>query len=666
MGVRRYGFISSNRYEYFGGKVKEKIDQLGKDLFQRRRQILTVLVVILLIPMFQNCSATGFNSSSFQASLATSSGASAANGSDSTTGTTDTGSTDTGTPTVPTPPVDTGTPTTEPNQLAKKQAACKALTSKPSISTFPTDTAMTVSNIGTGGVANVDSAKFSLTAERGISDINTFTTEGCETQFELSLDCAVMTTDPTNYPFNITSALDLNGRDLVATAKQDALAKAAITANSCSMTFQKGTQEASFTIRPNTANNRCVQGTFWVKFTVKSIVNGTTGSYVSDPKYMKVQMNNACWGESKLGDSAGDLPAVVNFGTATAMTETWAAVLAPTDDASSSVLDVGSAYVYMNDGTKWSQKQKIMINGAASGESLQAVAIRGDTMILGSPYRNGKGAVYFLQQQGGTWTQVQQVDPQDIQANQFFGQSVAITDQYIYVGAPSAAVAGLSKAGAVSVYSYTSSGMTFVKTISGQVANAAFGAALAADGNLLAVGAPQAIGKEQLGNGSVYVFDATNGAFTQVSKKVGSSLAEKFGASVALFGTRLAVGSPNFSTAAKMSIGRVTYFDTHTASVATKTWDGAETSANLGQGLALSSLGIFIGSPYSNTRTGLVDFYKYDSLAKPYYRALAYNSTVNSAFGWSVAAAGSDVLIGARIKNDPNDNSGAAYIYRYK
>ena len=656
--------MSSSRDEYFGGNVKEKIDQFAKDLFQRRRQILTVLVVILLFPMFQNCSATGFNSSSSQASSATSSGASSV--ADSSTGTTDTGSTTTGTPTVTPQPIDPGPPPAEPNQLAKKQAACKALTSKPVISTFPTDTAITSSNIGGGGVGNVDSAKFSLTAERGISDINKFTTEGCEAQFDLSLDCTVMTSDAKNYPFSITNALDLNGRDLVATAKQDALAKAAITNNSCSMTFQKGTQEASFIIRPNTANNRCVQGTFWVMFTVKSTVNGTIGANVSDPKYLKVQMNNACWGESKLADSAGDLPAVVNFGTATAMTETWAAVLAPTDDASPSVLDVGSAYVYMNDGTKWSQKQKIMINGASSGESLQAVAIRGDTMILGSPYRNGKGAVYFLQQQGGTWTQVQQVDPQDSQSNQFFGQSVAITDQYIYVGAPSAAAAGLSKAGAVSVYTYSSSGMTFVKTISGQVANAAFGAAISASGNLLAVGAPQAIGKEQLGNGSVFIFDATNGAFNQVSKKTGSTVAEKFGASVALFGTRLAVGSPNFSVTGKVSVGRVTYFDTYTASVATKTWDGGEASANLGQGLALSSLGLFIGSPYSNTRTGLVDFYKYDSLAKPYYRALAYNSTVNSAFGWSVAAAGNDVLIGARIKNDPNDNSGAAYIYRYK
>ena len=89
---------------------------------------------------------------------------------------------------------------------------------------------------------------------------------------------------------------------------------------------------------------------------------------------------------------------------------------------------------------------------------------------------------------------------------------------------------------------------------------------------------------------------------------------------------------------------------------------------NLGQSVALSATGLYIGVPFANTRAGRVDHYLYAGIPAGtlYYRNLAYNDTANSAFGHSVAASGNYVVIGARIKNDPNDNSGAAYINKFK
>ena len=82
----------------------------------------------------------------------------------------------------------------------------------------------------------------------------------------------------------------------------------------------------------------------------------------------------------------------------------------------------------------------------------------------------------------------------------------------------------------------------------------------------------------------------------------------------------------------------------------------------------MSATGLYVGVPFANTRAGRVDHYLYSNIAAGtlYFRNQAYNESSNSAYGYAVAVSGDYVIIGARIKNDPNDNSGAAYIYRYK
>ncbi len=629
-----------------------------KYILQNRRKTLSILVIVILIPIFQNCSGGGFQSSS--GLIQASSTAAAGSNSNSTD---DIMNDVTSSPA----PGDSGTGNTT-NFLPKLQAECKALTEKPIITTIPNETAKIVSSIGDNGLGNVNSSTFSLIADRGIKNLTEFTNKGCESQFELNLTCSVMTADVQNYPLKILSAIDASGANAIGVQTNAAIAGASLTANNCNVAFDKTSNKVNFSIRPNTAGAvRCVEATYWVKLVVRSVVNGITGSYDSDPKYFPVQVANGCWNETKLLDVNGSLPGVINFGTAVAISDTWAAVLAPTEDASSSVLDVGAVYMYMKSGSSWIQKQKIMINDSTSYESLQSVVMNGDTLVIGSPLRNKKGMVYFFRRSGESWSLIQQVDPQESQLDQFFGQAVAISDQYVYVGAPSYKSGALSKAGAVSVYSYNNSGMNYLKTIVGEVANQAFGASLSADGSTVAIGAPQAIGKESGGAGSVYVYKNVNGEVSLLTKKTGTSVGEKFGLALALQGEKLLVGSPNYLVTDKSGAGRVTYFSNYASATATKVWDGGEALGNFGQGVAISKNGLYLGAPLANTRKGFVDFYKLDALDKPYYRIISYNQQPNSAFGWAIAANNSsDVVVGARIRNDPNDNSGAAYIYQFK
>lgn len=623
-------------------------------IYLKRKKIGSLALILLLISLFENCGGEHLSRSSISSSnqAADTSGLS---GGDSAS-------------VLPIPTTTTGPLL----PLAELLKICKGTTTNPDITGLSLNEVALNSGLADVSSGNTKSPSIKVTADRGISDPTTFAKYGCDSQYSLSLKCSVVADDPSR-PISITNVFDATGNDMLKSAPVKPLAdlaKNSILGARCNVGFGAGKNEVNFIIEPNSkADERCVQGSFWMKLTVTNQVAGLQGSNTSPTtQYLKVNVNNGCWAENRLQDSAGNLSPVINFGTAVALGNGWAAILAPTDD-SATTIDIGSIHMYKFDGTNWVQKEKLMVGDALARESLNSVALLGDTMIVGSPYRNKMGATFFYQRSGDTWNLIQRVDPPDqSQQYQDFGFSVALTNGYVFVSSPSYMVGGMAKAGSVAVYSYSSAGMSFIKTLNGLNANSAFGYSLAASGATLAVGAPQAIGKESLAEGSVYLFSENGGAWdlNSAATKKGSSLAEKFGATVALLGNKLVVGSPNYTANDKVAAGRATFYSDYTVAAPTKTWNGADAAGNMGQGLALSTTGVYVASPLAATRTGYVDHYLYSNLDAVYYHAVAYNETSNSAFGWSLSAAGNHIAIGARLKNDPNDNSGAAYIYRYK
>ena len=564
-----------------------------------------------------------------------------------------------------------------PLTLAEQRAACNTALTTPTLNSIslpgtatPATSAVVKSGLGSQNSGDSGSVNFDFAVDRGISNAAVFNlaANNCNSHVSARLRCAVVATNPANpadSPLAVTNAYDIAGNSLLATAAMT-LATGSYTNNDCEAQLGLGVTAGAFRITPATGTERCVQGNFWLSITAQTAVAGVNGSNRnSTPRYFKVTVNNGCWVESRLKDSAGDLGRVINFGTAAAIDGNWAAIVAPTDDASAAVLDVGAVYMYMYDGSNWIQKERLVIAGAGAMDTIASVAIRGDSMVIGSPYNSATGAAYFYRRSGETWIQVDAEGPPNAAANQAFGQTVAINDRYVFVGSPNYTGA-LAKNGGVAIYSYTAAGMTYIKTLFGASAYMAFGSSIAVDNTVLAIGAPQALGREGSAPGSVFVFDEASGAFNLVATKTGTINAEKFGASVALYGSRLAVGSPNFIVNAVAGFGRASFYDTYSAAAPTRTIQGGVSTENLGQSVALSATGLYVGVPFANNRAGRVDHYLYSSINTLYYRNLAYNEGANSGYGYAIAVSGEFVVIGARIKSDPNDNSGAAYIYRYK
>src|SRR5207247_1003888 len=94
----------------------------------------------------------------------------------------------------------------------------------------------------------------------------------------------------------------------------------------------------------------------------------------------------------------------------------------------------GSAYVYVRSGSTWSEQQKLIgSDGVANDNFGWSVAIAGDTVVSGTPFSIvapnlfSQGSAYVFVRNGTTWSQQQRLTASDGAANDRFGYSVAIS-----------------------------------------------------------------------------------------------------------------------------------------------------------------------------------------------------------------------------------------------
>lgn len=203
---------------------------------------------------------------------------------------------------------------------------------------------------------------------------------------------------------------------------------------------------------------------------------------------------------------------------------------------------------------------------AAFGNS---VAISGDTLLVGSPLRDvpvvDAGRVYVHERHAGfgsPWGQVAILAGADTVAGDRFGSAVAIDGDLLAVGAPLADVAGTIDAGCVYVFhrdpANPNAWLQSVKLAApagGLFRGAAFGAAVAIQGNTLLVGAPKGNGTRVPGGGRVFAYRLGIGGpgnWTHAQTLIASDTIlnnrkqdeDLFGTSVALDGNTAIAGSP--------------------------------------------------------------------------------------------------------------------------
>ena len=227
--------------------------------------------------------------------------------------------------------------------------------------------------------------------------------------------------------------------------------------------------------------------------------------------------------------TASDGAAGDYFGNAIAVSGDTAIVGARFDNNSS-----GAAYVLVRAaGGTWSQQAKLTASDAAASDSFGAsVSIDGDTAIVGAmydtPFGYKSGSAYVFERDGaGTWSQVKKLTASDGSDHDHFGIAVAISGDVVLIGAgydgpPAKKNSGSAYAFERDYGGVDNWGQKAKLTAPDGAADDYFGHFLALDGSTAILCAP--FDDEVVSNsGSAYVFERAAGGTWSLQTKLTAS-----------------------------------------------------------------------------------------------------------------------------------------------
>jgi hypothetical protein len=161
------------------------------------------------------------------------------------------------------------------------------------------------------------------------------------------------------------------------------------------------------------------------------------------------------------------------FGFAVARSGDGFIVGAPNADVGGDV-DQGAAYSYRMMGGAAQFDETISPATAGVGDKFgSAVAMLGNRMVVGAPgTNNGQGRGYLFEDTGGPATQQATFEPGTLGAGAQLGTAVAISDDYVLMGAPAAPVGSAQQQGLTLVYPEPDAGFRAFQAANGVLQSA--------------------------------------------------------------------------------------------------------------------------------------------------------------------------------------------------
>jgi hypothetical protein len=219
----------------------------------------------------------------------------------------------------------------------------------------------------------------------------------------------------------------------------------------------------------------------------------------------------------------------------------------------------GSAYIFTRSGSTWAQVAKLTTDdSAAYDQEGYAVAISGDTVLIGANYNEQEGAAYIFVKPGTGWTDMNQtakLTAADGTDYDDFGCSVSLSGDTALIGADEKGnyngSAYIFDKGSAYIFEKPGTGWTDMNqtaklTASDGAADDAFGSFVSISGNAAAIGAAG----DNNGSGSAYVYTRSGNSWVEQNKLIASdgNATDDFGISVALNGDTVLVGADGDDT----------------------------------------------------------------------------------------------------------------------
>ncbi|MEX2000258.1 MAG: choice-of-anchor B family protein [Gemmatimonadales bacterium] len=272
-----------------------------------------------------------------------------------------------------------------------------------------------------------------------------------------------------------------------------------------------------------------------------ALISATNQNDGRGAAYLMRRDNRGRWTDAGIL-TATDAAEGDGFGSAVALGDGIAFVAAAQQDSGA-----GAVYVFRMEGNRWVQSAKLYPSDRQPGDRFGTVMVAAsDQLIVSAPFRESrKGIVYvFARNAEGAWQQQASLEPAGAERDARIGTSLLVLGGRVLVGAP-----GVERlAGAVYVFGRSDQGdwreQMALRPFDLQ-RNLQFGLALAASGDDILIGAPGAARFQ--GRLYRYRWDAAAETFTSAVHVVGMELPASgaFGASVAAGGNLAVSGTPN-------------------------------------------------------------------------------------------------------------------------
>jgi hypothetical protein len=353
----------------------------------------------------------------------------------------------------------------------------------------------------------------------------------------------------------------------------------------------------------------------------------------------------------------------------------------------------GSAYTFARMGNTWVRENKpIATDGATDDEFGLALAVSGDTAIVGAYYDDDNGsysgsAYVFARNQGGAnaWGQVTKITATDGATDDYFGIAVAVSGDILVVGAYGDDDNG---PGSGSAYVFQRNqgvadawGQTAKITATDGVAGDEFGFAVSVSGDTLVVGAHYD-GDNGAYSGSAYVFERNHGgpdAWGQVTRIAATDgvTNDGFGYAVGISGDTVVVGAPGdddngpgsgSAYVFQRNQGEADAWGQVTKITAT---DGANDD-QFGYAVAIGEDTVVVGAHQDDDNgvdSGSAYVFQRNQGGADAWgqtaKITADDGAATDFFGVVVAISGDIVVVGAPCDDDNGDASGSAYVFQH-
>ena len=286
---------------------------------------------------------------------------------------------------------------------------------------------------------------------------------------------------------------------------------------------------------------------------VGALGDDTQGGGSAGSVYVFVRSGTIWVEQQHLTASDGDLGD--RFGSSVAISGNTLVVGASYDDHGAGFSAEGSAYVFVRQGTVWSEQQKLTASDPGVQDHFgQSVTVWGNTAVIGSPRDSfagkfNQGSAYVFVRSGTVWAQQWKLTASDGETGDTFGTSVATSGGTVVAGAPSDDYAGLDRPGSAYVFVRNDSSWSEQQKLTPSDASDdhVFGKSVALSGDTVLVGASSDDhgGTQGFGAGSAYAFARSGTAWTEQAKIIASDPegGAHFGIDVAISAETAAIGA---------------------------------------------------------------------------------------------------------------------------